>query len=81
MYAGSTEMNPVMATAISWMGTVWAVFWVKALVFGHVYYRYYHTTSGKELWLLKSTTWMLVLFNVLFAGVVINNVIRIIMKM
>jgi len=80
-YYGRTEQNPVMSTAILWMGTVWAVLIVKAIVFGGVYYRYYYTTTGQELWSQKRTVWMLVIFNVLFAGVVINNVIRILIKM
>lgn len=80
VYFGSTEINPVMATAIEWTGTVWAIFGVKALVFGHIYYHYYYTTKGKLLWPEPRTTWFLVIFNVIFFAVVINNIIRIGMK-
>jgi len=74
---GSTEMNPIMASAIQWTGTVWAVLGVKALVFGHIYYHYYHTEKGKLLWFKPRTTWLLVAFNVMFLAVVVNNIIRI----
>jgi len=78
---GSTEMNPVMASAIAFTGTVWAIFWVKALVFGHMYFHYYHTTKGPAMWLLPRTTWILVILNVVFLGVVINNTIVIMGKL
>ena len=81
MSFGTKEMNPVMATAIQWTGTVWAVFGVKALVFGHIYYHYYHTDKGRLHWLKPRTTWFLVAFNVMFLVVVSNNIIRIGMKL
>lgn len=81
VHFGSKEINPVMASAIEWVGTVWAIFWVKALVFGHIYYHYYHTEKGRLLWLKPRTTWFLVLFNVMFLAVVVNNIIRIGMKL
>lgn len=79
-FFGSTEMNPIMANAIQLTGTVWAIFGVKALVFTHIYYHYYHTEKGKLLWLKPRTSWFLGLFNIMFLVVVINNIIRIGMK-
>lgn len=77
----STELNPVMSAIIAWMGTVWAIFWIKALVFGHMYYHYYHTSKGPTKWLLQRTTWILATLNIIFLSVVINNIIVIMGKM
>ena len=74
---GKTEQNPIMGYAIEWMGTVWAVLLVKAIVFAHIYYHYYYTEKGMAHWLERRTTILLILFNVLFSAVVLNNVIRI----
>ncbi len=49
---GSVEKNIVMATAMEWTGTVWAILLLKALVFGHIYYHYYHTVKGKLQWVI-----------------------------
>lgn len=72
---GAIEKNFIVAYLINWFGLTIGILGLKTLVLGHVYYQYFHTEKGKELFKLPRTTYILAALNVLFIAVVVNNLI------